>query len=100
MKRSDVIDFISDIMDGNINDKQFQKKIIDTFINAIYVFDDKFIVYYNGSSTSDKVTFDDLIHDLENNGVEGSTFNTLTPPNKYWMNTYFFSGGFAVRCVL
>ena len=22
------------------------------------------------------------------------------PPNKYWMNTYFFSGGFAVKCVL
>lgn len=100
MRCSDVIDFISDIMDGDINDKQFQKKIIDTFINAIYVFDDKFIVYYNGSNTSDKVTFDDLIHDLENKGVEGSTFNTLTPPNKYWMNTYFFSGGFAVRCVL
>ena len=82
MRCSDVIDFISDIMDGDINDKQFQKKIIDTFINAIYVFDDKLIVYYNGSSTSDKVTFDDLIHDLENKGVEGSTFNTLTPPNK------------------
>nr|DAH06410.1 MAG TPA: hypothetical protein [Caudoviricetes sp.] len=23
-----------------------------------------------------------------------------SPPNKYWMNTYFFSGGFAVKCVL
>ena len=22
------------------------------------------------------------------------------PPNEYWTNTYFFSGGFAVRCVL
>ena len=24
----------------------------------------------------------------------------LSLTNKYWMNTYFFSGGFAVRCVL
>ena len=22
------------------------------------------------------------------------------PPNRYWTNTYFFSGGFAVKCSL
>ena len=26
--------------------------------------------------------------------------HTSSPPIKYWMNTYFFSGGFAVKCVL
>ena len=30
----------------------------------------------------------------------GSDINSLAPPNVYWTNTYFFSGGFAVKVSL
>lgn len=32
---------------GDLMDKDFQKRIIDVFINSIYVYDDKMVIYYN-----------------------------------------------------
>jgi hypothetical protein len=32
---------------GEVNDPAFQRRIIDVFINSIYVYDDKLVIYYN-----------------------------------------------------
>lgn len=77
MTVDDVIDFINEVMRGNIKDKEFQKQIIDTFINAIYVFDDKLVIYYNGSSEAEKVNYSDMLKDMK----KGATSSTLAPPN-------------------
>ena len=37
----------------------------------------------------------------ETGASEGcSSLETPAPSNRYWANTYFFSGGFAVKCSL
>lgn len=64
MNVSDVVEFIKNVTNGNIRDKEFQKQIIDTFINAIYVFDDKIIIYYNGSKEAEKVSYNDMLKDI------------------------------------
>ena len=76
MTVDDVIDFINEVMKGNIKDKKFQKQIINTFINAIYVFDDKLVIYYNGSSEAEKVSYSDMLKDMK----KGATSATFAPP--------------------
>ena len=39
-----------------IND--FKKKIINTFVNSVYIFDDKIAIYYNLFG-SDKITYEE-----------------------------------------
>ncbi len=46
-KESDIITWIKSFCKGDLMDEEFRQRIIDVFINAVYVFDDKIIVYYN-----------------------------------------------------
>ena len=32
---------------GDLNDVEFRKRIIDTFVNCVYAYDDRIIVFYN-----------------------------------------------------
>ena len=77
MNVSDVVEFIKNVTNGNIRDKEFQKQIIDTFINAIYVFDDKIIIYYNGSKEAEKVSYNDMLKD-----ISGATTTDTAQPKK------------------
>lgn len=38
---------ISEMTDGDPNDPDFRRQLVQTFVNAVYVFDDKLLVYYN-----------------------------------------------------
>ena len=33
--------------DGNVEDAEFRKHILDTFVNSVYFFDDRIVVFYN-----------------------------------------------------
>ena len=79
---------------GNVDDPQYQKQIIDTFINSIYVFDDKLAFTYNFKDGTETITLAEI------QAAFGSDLTQVAPPNRYWTNTYFFSGGFAVKCSL
>ena len=54
----------------HINNKRYQKKIIDTFLNSIYVYDDKLVLTYNYKDGTETVSFKEVentIHsDVEN----------------------------------
>ena len=41
---------------------------------------------------------DDIVP--QHDDLRGSSTVARAPPNRYWTNTYFFSGGFAVKCSL
>ena len=38
---------LAQFLDGNINDIKYQRKIINKFVNRVYIFDDKAAIYYN-----------------------------------------------------
>ncbi len=44
----------------DITDQEGKRKIIDTFINAIYVYDDSFRIIYNGSGKEEAIGKDVL----------------------------------------
>ena len=55
--------WLSSFSGGDPLDEKYQKQIIDTFINAIYVFDDKLVTYYN-VKTTEQVTHTEMLDDL------------------------------------
>lgn len=42
-----IVSWINRFKFGDVDDIEYQRQIIDTFINAIYVFDDKLVFTYN-----------------------------------------------------
>ena len=74
-----IIAWIKIFTKGEEMDKDFQRRIIDVFINSVYVFDDKMIIYYNikdGKQVSHIEMLDNLEEcaddaTLENSGSGG-----------------------------
>ena len=58
--REDIIQWISRFKGGDPNDKAYQRQIIDIFLNAIYVFDDKLVFTYNYKKGSQTVSLDEV----------------------------------------
>ena len=56
----EIITFLRGFCSGDVEDIQFRRKIVDTFINAVYVFDDKYVVYYNVRDCK-QVTYSDML---------------------------------------
>ena len=71
-----IVKWINQFKYGNVNSREYQKRIIDTFINAIYLFDDKMVLTYNFKGGTDTITLSDI------EAAFGSDLNGGTPPDK------------------
>ena len=45
--REQIITWLSQFKYGNVNDPDYQKEIIDIFVNSVYLYDDKIVFTYN-----------------------------------------------------
>ena len=45
---------------GDVADKAYQRAIIDIFVNAIYIYDDKIVLTYNFKSDSRTISLTDI----------------------------------------
>ena len=61
---------------GDPNDREFQKRLIDTFVNAVFVYDDKLILTYNYQHGTQKITLKEVEDFL------GSDLVGLSPPKR------------------
>lgn len=59
------ISWIKTFEKGTPADKAFQKRVIDALINSVYIYDNRFIVYFNADST-ELVSFFEATDDAEN----------------------------------
>ena len=62
---------------GDTASEEFRQQIIDTFVNSVYLFDDKLIIYYNIKEEK-QVTYTEMREDLD----ALSTTETNTPTQK------------------
>ena len=69
-----IVSWISRFKYGNVDDPEYQKQIIDTFINSIYVFDDKLLFTYNFKDGTEPITLDEI------KAVFGSDLGQVAPP--------------------
>lgn len=75
---------------GDPANRDFQKRLIDTFVNAVYMFDDKLVLTYNYQHGTQTISLDEIASALS------SDFDGATPPKGYYTNTHYYVGGFAV----
>ena len=50
---------------GDPTDPVFRQTIIDTFINSVFLFDNKVVIYFNANTKSEQVSYIDVCTDLE-----------------------------------
>ncbi|NLE13071.1 MAG: recombinase family protein [Clostridiales bacterium] len=66
----------------DLTDEDARRRIIDTFVSAVYVFDDKLLVYYNISHDGEGVVYEDAIKDIDAI-TGGSDFARSAPPRLF-----------------
>ena len=59
---------------GDPTNREFQKRLIDTFVNAVYVFDDKLVLTYNYQHGTQTISLEEIESALS------SDFDGATPP--------------------
>ena len=58
-----------------------RRMLIDTFINAVFLYDDKLVLTYNFREETETITFDDLKNKLRE-GFSGSDMSSVAAPEK------------------
>ena len=74
----DITKWLKGFCTGDIEDIEFQKRIIDVLINCVYVYDDKCVIYYNIKGKKEEVEFQ-ANNDMINN-VKCSDSLCFSPP--------------------
>ena len=74
--KEEIVKWISRFKYGNVHDKAYQKEIIDTFLNSVYVYEDKIVFTYNFRDHAETVTLDEIEYAF------CSDVHKSTPPEK------------------
>lgn len=74
--------FLNQFRKGDVNDLKYRQALVDTFVNRIYLYDDKMTILYNTQDSHSDVTIDDLSSSrvvlVEMGGVEPPSESALT----------------------
>lgn len=76
LERDQIVFFLERFRGGDIDDPEYRAMLVDTFLNSVYLYDDKFILVLNYSGEDCKVTLP-LVEGAVN-GV-GSTCSSFAP---------------------
>lgn len=60
LTRDHILFFLQSMRDKDINDPECQKQLIDTFVNAIFLYDDKLVITFNYSGDNRTITLADI----------------------------------------
>ena len=82
--REDIIEWISRFKYGDPSNKEYQRQIIDIFLNSIYVFDDRLVFTYNYKIGTQTVSLADV------SAAFGSDLKSCTPPRKSEVTRFGF----------
>lgn len=74
--KEQVVSWISRFKYGKTDDPEYQRQIIDTFINSIYVFDDRLVFTYNFKDGTETLTLEEI------ETVFGSDLTQVAPPKR------------------
>lgn len=72
--KEQIVDWISRFKFGNADDPAYQRQIIDTFVNSIFVYDGKLVFTYNFKDGTETLTTEDI------EAAFGSDLACVAPP--------------------
>lgn len=75
----DIRKWLSSFTGGDPLSPEYRRRVIDTFINAIYLFDDRLVVYYN-ITDAEQVTYTEMQSDLSDSDFFGSDLDAFGQP--------------------
>ena len=91
----EVAAWLKQFCSGDPSAPEFQHKIIDTFINSIYVYDDHIIIFYNIKGEKSQVALPDIPEEIDSAlSPESSTLTAVAPPNPRNPNLIPIGDGF------
>ena len=99
LTEKEVLAWLKTYCSGDLMDAGYRRNIIDTFINAIYLYDDRIIIFYNIRGGK-QVSWMDLIpqNDLPAEGTEGSDLKAISwaigVKSEPWTQYVFVNGIF------
>lgn len=74
--KEEIVEWISKYKYGNINDLDYRKEIIDTFVNSVFVYEDKLVLTYNYKDGTETLTLQEI------ESVLSSNLTSMCPPTK------------------
>ena len=92
VSREDLISGLSMFKDGDVRDKRFQARLFDTFLVAVFAYDDelKIVFSFTGDKNTIHIPIADLQEAVEKDSAECSFKLHLAPPK--WSQTNQTSG--------
>ena len=75
--KEQIMRWISQFKYGDADSIEYRKRIIDTFVNAVFLFDDKLVITYNFKGGTETITLKDI------EAAYGSDLKAVSPPKGY-----------------
>ncbi len=82
--KEEIVEWISKYKYGNINDHDYRKEIIDTFVNSVFVYEDKLVLTYNYKDGSETLTLQQI------ESILSSNLTSMCPPKRRDTFGYLF----------
>jgi len=91
--REQVVYYLERFKGGDVDDKDYQRQIIDLFVNKVLLYDDKIVITYNYSGDNNEISAD-IVEQAAESALSGegecSDKCSSGPPNFNNPNTYVF----------
>jgi DNA invertase Pin-like site-specific DNA recombinase len=68
LTKEQIVFWISKFKDGDIDDHEYRKTLVDIFVNAVFLYDDKLVITFNWKDSSKTVTMTELEAVVGDNG--------------------------------
>ena len=93
--KKDLLAFIEELLKGDVNDKEYQKQIINHLVSQVFVSDDDTVVFFNlrGGKDIEKLTIDDTkeaVNSAKGVRTQTSPLHQVKPKlNRLWFDLGF-----------
>jgi hypothetical protein len=85
LTRAQILAWFEQFKHGDINDPDYRQRIVDAFVNSVYVFDDSLLINFNAKDGAQRVSLDEVL---------GSSSDGLAPPKQANLNLFIFDERF------
>lgn len=95
-----ITNWLHDFRKMDVRQKRHRKTLIDTFINAIFLYDDKLVITFNYKEGTKTITFEDINQELSSERT-GSDINCSRVPKQNIcesMCPVFLCANFSEKC--
>ena len=79
LTKEQIIFWISSFWNGDVSDPKFQQRLIDCFVNAVYLYDDRLVLIYNYKEGTKTISLEE-VNEVFGNEAVGSDLGALAVP--------------------